>query len=214
MRDDRLRRGAALLACTASVLAGCDSGAGFGFWSLVDLLLPASGAESTEAPSEQRPAGSQASSLAEGDATRVYYQFIDERGRVRFVESLDAVPAEWRDRVGFVESSTPPPMSPEDMKRATAARYSKLRATDPQSARTAPAILMYGADWCPACRKAKKYMDAKGIAYEERNVDDPEIAQELARKSGGRGIPVFDIGGSILRGFSPKALDEMIRSKS
>lgn len=214
MRDGRVRRGATILACAALLSMACDSGSGFQPSSLLDLVLGPPGTESSESELKARPAGSQANSLAEGDATRVYYQFIDERGRVRFVESLDAVPAEWRDRVGFVESSTPPPMSPDDMKRATAVRYSKLRATDTQSAGTAPAVIMYGADWCPACRKAKKYMDAKGIAYEERNVDDPEIAQELAKKSGGRGIPVFDIGGSILRGFSPKALDEMIRSKS
>ena len=46
------------------------------------------------------------------DAKRLYYQFIDGKGRVRFVERLSDVPEKWRQRVGFVEMDSAPPLSP------------------------------------------------------------------------------------------------------
>jgi len=217
MRETRNSVMGALLACAALGLAACEPGSGLSPSALLERVGGAEASDSSPEVPAPRPASSSATSLVEGEAMRIYYQFVDERGRVRFVESLEAVPAQWRERVGYVESQSPPPMSPEDMRRAMEIRYARMRNTASQSetaARKAPLVVMYSADWCPACRKAKKFMDTQGIAYEERNVDDPSIAQELAKKSGGRGIPVFDIGGSILRGFSPQALTETIEAAS
>jgi glutaredoxin len=140
---------------------------------------------------------------------------------VRFVPTLDAVPPEWRSRVGFVELSTPPTLTPGDAqrirnakaKRASAPIEDDPAAADERSSASAE-IILYSADWCGACRAAKSYMDQKGIEYDERNVDEVRWRDEMQAKAGPGGIPVFDIGGQILRGFSPQLLDQAIQSAS
>ena len=62
-------------------------------------------------------------------------------------------------------------------------------------------ITVYGADWCGDCRRAKKFMDDKGVAYNWVNIENDEAAIELVLKLNGgkRIIPtiVFE-DGSVL----------------
>lgn len=148
----------------------------------------------------------------EGSARRLYYQFVDARGQVRFVERLDEVPEERREGVGFVKLDVPPPLSPADARQARATQISRgvVRASTGSAATREPRIVMYSADWCGACRKAKKYLNEKGVRFEIRDVDDPAAAAELQAKTGRRSIPVIDVDGRILTGFSPKAIDALI----
>ena len=188
----------------AVTLLGCD---------VVQILIESTGETATAAPAAERPAGSDLESLDEGTVTQVYYQFIDDQRRVRFVTSLELVPEAWRDRVGHVEMSLPPPMSPQDMKRAIEARATRLAARVDERKR-GPEIVIYSADWCPACVKAKRYLESNGYEYEERNVDEPRYKEELIKISGGRSIPVIDVDGTILKGFSPQRLEQAISEAS
>ncbi len=159
-------------------------------------------------------------SLDDTEAMQVYYQFVDERGRVRFVSTLDDVPADWRSRVGFVEMSSPPPGSPADAQRLRDKRTAHVTVPTRTGGGSASAagnrveVIIYAADWCGACRMAKQYMDQKGIAYDERNVDQPRWAEEMRAKAGPGGIPVIDVEGKIMRGFSADRLDQMIAEAS
>jgi glutaredoxin len=158
---------------------------------------PSSGATADARPAQpelaaERPEGWQ-SLEDEASATRLYYQFVDERGRVRFVERLEDVPEHSRAGVGFVKLDVPPPLTPGF-------------AASPSS----PAVMLYSADWCGACRKAKRHLARRGVAYQERNVDDPAVAAELLRKTGSRSIPVIDVGGRVLTGFSAGSYDALI----
>ena len=74
------------------------------------------------------------------------------------------------------------------------------------------AVVLYSADWCGACRKAKRYLGKNGIDFEERDIDDPRWTEELLRKTGRRAIPVIDVGGRILTGFSVSGYDALLRS--
>jgi thioredoxin reductase (NADPH) len=58
-------------------------------------------------------------------------------------------------------------------------------------------IQVYGADWCGSCLRAKMFLDTKGIAYENIDVDKIEDAAELVMKinNGKRIIPTILIDG-------------------
>lgn len=57
-------------------------------------------------------------------------------------------------------------------------------------------VKMYTTTWCPDCRMAKKYLDTKGIAYEEINIETVSGAAEvvMSLNAGKRKVPTFVVG--------------------
>lgn len=178
----------------------------------------ASGAEDFSDDEAARKAANGVS-LGSGHARRVYYQFIDGKGRVAFVERLSDVPATWRDKVGFVEMDSAPPLSPTMAERTRTRRYASTSGTGSGgtqrvAARMPDTVILYSADWCGACKEAKRHLDAMGINYETRDIDIPENLNDLVAKTGQRGIPVLDVGGRVVTGFSPDDYDDLIRQRT
>lgn len=79
-----------------------------------------------------------------------------------------------------------------------------------------PAVIVYGASWCGACHEATAYLRMKGIVYVEKDIEeDPTAAAEMKGKLQRAGlrsgsIPVLDVRGKVLVGFSPRAIDEAL----
>jgi mycoredoxin len=76
-------------------------------------------------------------------------------------------------------------------------------------------VTMYVTSWCPYCNKARDYLNSQGVNFREYDIErDASAAQEMRTKTGGsRGVPVIDIEGTILRGFSPQAITNAINQK-
>lgn len=78
-------------------------------------------------------------------------------------------------------------------------------------------VIIYGAEWCGACRQAGAFLRARGIPFIERDIEnDPGAAAAMrsaARAAGvsTSGIPVIDFRGRIIAGFDRDALEEAIR---
>jgi glutaredoxin len=85
-------------------------------------------------------------------------------------------------------------------------------AVDPSGA-VKPAVIVYGASWCGACHQAMAYMKKKGIAFVEKDIEkdtgaEREMRSKLARAGINTGsIPILDVRGKIIVGFSEEALD-------
>jgi mycoredoxin len=60
-------------------------------------------------------------------------------------------------------------------------------------------LTVYGADWCPDCRRTKRWLDASGIEWRYVDRDaDPDLKRRLA-DAGYLAIPVVVFpGGTIL----------------
>ncbi|HLV64594.1 MAG TPA: glutaredoxin domain-containing protein [Polyangiaceae bacterium] len=73
--------------------------------------------------------------------------------------------------------------------------------------------IIYGADWCQPCHQAERYLRSKGVAVIKKDVEESQAAASEMRqkleRAGMRGasIPVIDVMGRLLVGFSPRALD-------
>lgn len=84
----------------------------------------------------------------------------------------------------------------------------------PDNAR--PLVVVYGAEWCGACHEATAYLRRKGVPYVEKDIEkDPQANREMQSKlraAGMRGgsIPVIDVRGKVMVGFSPGAIDEAL----
>ncbi len=58
---------------------------------------------------------------------------------------------------------------------------------------------------------AKEYFKQKGLEWEEYNVaTDLKAREEMLKKSHQMGVPVIDIGGSIIVGFDRSANDKAL----
>ena len=53
-------------------------------------------------------------------------------------------------------------------------------------------LTVFGADWCPDCRRSKRLLDRLGVAYLYRDLEeDPSATEEAERISGRQSIPVI-----------------------
>ena len=75
-------------------------------------------------------------------------------------------------------------------------------------------VIIYTTPWCGFCKMAKNYMDQLGVQYEEKDVEqDPEAGKEAVEKSGQQGVPVIDVGGTIILGFDRPMLDQAFKEQ-
>ena len=66
---------------------------------------------------------------------------------------------------------------------------------------SAPKVVMYGADWCGYCARARKLLEAKGVAFEEIDTDlVPGARQEARARSGRSTIPQIFVGDQSIGG--------------
>jgi glutaredoxin len=110
-------------------------------------------------------------------------------------------------RLEALAPSAPPPAS------AAPATSGKQKSPDSRIV-----AIIYGADWCKPCHSAGDYLKARGITVVHKDIEASEAAQaemnqKLARAGrGGASIPVIDIMGQLLVGFSPSALDQALQN--
>lgn len=69
-------------------------------------------------------------------------------------------------------------------------------------------ITIYTTQTCPYCKMAKEYFASKKIAFTEINVAaDALKTPEMIQKSGQTGVPVIDVGGTIIVGFDQARIE-------
>ncbi len=74
---------------------------------------------------------------------------------------------------------------------------------NPKLTRTFPKpVIMYSAEWCGVCKKAKKHFKQKRIQYTEYDVDKSKSAKARFKKLGGKGVPIILVGKKRMNGFS------------
>lgn len=75
-------------------------------------------------------------------------------------------------------------------------------------------VIMYMTDWCPYCVKAREYIKSLGVRLVEYNVErDQDKARESMQKAGRKGVPVIDVEGIIIPGYSPQAIKAAVEER-
>ena len=63
-------------------------------------------------------------------------------------------------------------------------------------------VIIYSADYCPFCTRAKQLLDRKGVKYSEIRVDDDvEKRDEMIAKSNRRTVPQIFINDQSIGGY-------------
>ena len=91
-----------------------------------------------------------------------------------------------------------PPAAADQAERASAAER-------------APVIL-YMTDWCGWCRKTRALLKEIDADFEEVDIEKSDAGRrEYEEKSGGRGgIPLLDVGGTIVRGYDEPRIRKLV----
>jgi glutaredoxin len=76
-------------------------------------------------------------------------------------------------------------------------------------------VLLYMTEWCPHSLRARAYLKSLGVRLIEYDVErDKSKNEEKARKSGkGSGVPVIDVEGIILKGFSEESVKNAVEKR-
>jgi len=72
-------------------------------------------------------------------------------------------------------------------------------------------VVIFSADWCGACKKAKKYFRRKGIPFREYDIDKGSKAKRLYKQLGATGVPVIIVGKKRMNGFSEAGFERIYR---
>lgn len=73
---------------------------------------------------------------------------------------------------------------------------------------------VYSTTACPYCDMAKDFLKEHKIGFEDIDVGkDKKAAQEMIKKSGQMGVPVIEIGKTIIVGFDQDAIKKALKLK-
>jgi glutaredoxin len=83
--------------------------------------------------------------------------------------------------------------------------------------RSGARVTLYGVSWCGACRAARRWLQAKGIAFDDRDIEtdmaaarELNVRQEQQGQYGG-GVPVIAVGDRLLPpGFDPASIERAL----
>ena len=122
------------------------------------------------------------------------YKWIDDNGKVHFSDSKP------------VEQST------ETVKLKINSYTNvtfELAPVTPSKSGQRKRVIMYSTSWCGYCKKARRYFNAKGIAFKEYDIEKSQSAKKAYDKLGGRGVPVILVGKSRMNGFSERGFKKL-----
>lgn len=144
------------------------------------------------------------------------YKWVDKNGVMHFgdtppqnvgskVESMPATP-----RRASVPQVTPEQEKPQVVKRVV---------NPPPQAMSVPVatdanVEMFMTRWCGYCKKAREFLQAKGIAITEYDVEaDAAAAQRKQEILPSPGIPLVVINGKPIQGFAPHAYEQALQGR-
>ncbi len=75
-------------------------------------------------------------------------------------------------------------------------------------------VKVYSTPTCPYCHAAKEFLKEHKVAFQDIDVSkDPKAAEEMIEKSGQMGVPVIEIGNTIIIGFDRDAIKKALKLK-
>ncbi len=75
-------------------------------------------------------------------------------------------------------------------------------------------VKVYSTPTCPWCKKAKQFLDANHIHYQDLNVEDDKAArEEMINLTHQMAVPIIAVDGEFIIGFNEKALKDKLGIK-
>jgi len=141
---------------------------------------------------------------------RVFYRYTDSVGQLHIVQSIDRVPAQYRNQLGEISISGDPEWIKTTAEKVSPRPPAKYEPVKRRASRGGSRVVLYYADWCGYCKKARRWLEEHDVSYDLRDVDISRYGDELRKASGSKSVPVLSVGGELIRGFDPAAYAEAL----
>ncbi len=73
-------------------------------------------------------------------------------------------------------------------------------------------VVLYSAEWCGYCKKARRYFRANNIQFKEYDVEKSQKGKRDYKKLNATGVPDILVGNKRLNGFSEEAFQNAYKS--
>jgi len=70
-----------------------------------------------------------------------------------------------------------------------------------------PRVILYSTSWCGYCKRARVYMNQRGIKFRDLDIEKNSSAKRDFERARGRGVPHLVRGDESLRGFTKASYD-------
>lgn len=87
------------------------------------------------------------------------------------------------------------------------AMTSEAASADSKSSAKAPTIVMYATPTCGYCAKARQYFSARGLHWDERDIEASAQAKSEWKTLGGMGTPLILVDDEKISGFHQARID-------
>ena len=116
------------------------------------------------------------------------YTWIDDRGRTHFGDRppAEATAQTLAPRINSIDG---PAAAPHGAHR--------------------PRVLLYSAQWCGVCRKAKRYFGEQGVPYREYDVEKSAKGCRDYAQLRGTGVPIILVGEQRMDGFTQERFEQL-----
>jgi len=198
----------------------------------------ASTPDSASAGEEVTPADDVTLPRVTAGSTSLLFSWVGVSGRIKASARIADVPEDRRERVAVSDLSVPPEKRRADryaffadltapnadgtypvvvVSRFNAARGERLTVKLPPP--PDGAVIVYSAEWCGFCKKAKSWLTKNAVPYVERDVEkDPGVSAELKQKLEAAnlrssGVPVIDWDGELIVGFDLRRLGKALAAR-
>lgn len=147
---------------------------------------------------------------SEGYSERAIF-VIDKQGIIRYVDVHDKDEQPDNEVLFGVLADVEPRLAAalEAAAAAAAAAAPQLPARPLiVEAGAAPRVTMYCTPWCPACKRARAYLQEHGVQYTEIDISKDRAAGQRVRgwARGYETTPTFDVNGTIIVEFDKSKL--------
>lgn len=73
-------------------------------------------------------------------------------------------------------------------------------------------VVIYTADWCGVCRRAKRHFESERIPFQEYDVEKSAKGRRDFERLQGTGVPIILLGRQRMNGFSPERFDRLYQA--
>lgn len=119
----------------------------------------------------------------------------------------------WVDESGVVHYSSRPVegQQSEDVTEKVHSTGNFVEMAIVETAVAGDILTMLSTTWCKVCKRAKAYLNAKGIAFIELDVEKDDEGKRRYKELNGKGVPIILIGKQRMNGFSEAKMEAMLK---